>query len=76
MGCAMTENGAALMRRLEAVANARFGGNLAVLKFATEWRVAFESPSGRDGIVAMAAGISFHNAAVKALASVGEEGLD
>ena len=71
----MAESEAGLMRRLEAVADGRFDGHLAVLKFTTNWRIGFETPTGRDGIVAMASGKTFHDAALKALAAAGEPGL-
>ena len=71
----MTASEAELMRRLEAVANEMFDGHLTVMKFTTDWRVSFETPSGRDSIAAMASGKTFREAAKAALASFGEENL-
>ena len=62
------------MRRLEVVANARFDGHPTVMKFTTNWRVSFGTPSDRDSIAAMAAGSTFGNAAKNALAPIGEGG--
>ena len=46
-----------------------------MLKFTTDWRIGFETPTGRDGIAAVASGKTFHDAALKALAAAGEPGL-
>lgn len=59
-----------LMKRLQEVANEKFNGHLSILKFTTNWRISFETPSNRDDISRMAVGLTFGEAARKALENV------
>jgi len=63
----MTSDDFEKMDLLVKMANIKFDGHLAVLKFTTNWRVGFITPSGRDGIDAMHEGKTFDEAATKAL---------
>jgi hypothetical protein len=56
-----------LMRQLEAVAAALFDGHLTIMRFTTNWRVGFGTPSERDEIEAMPAGHTFAAAARNAI---------
>ncbi|ANN59762.1 hypothetical protein A9174_25625 [Mesorhizobium loti NZP2037] len=56
-----------LMERLVKVAEGAFDGHLSILKFTTNWRVSFETPSRREDIDAMAVGVTFKEAALTLL---------
>jgi hypothetical protein len=70
----MTGEEIELMRRLVQIADERFDGHLTILKFTTNWRVGFKTPTEREDIDAAPVGRSFAEAAQKALASIGEAG--
>ncbi|MEC5323301.1 MULTISPECIES: hypothetical protein [unclassified Aurantimonas] len=53
--------------RLIEVANRDFDGHLTILKFTTNWRVGFVTPSEREIIEDMAVGDTFAEAASNAL---------
>jgi len=53
--------------RLVEVANRDFDGHLTILKFTTNWRIGFVTPSERESIDEMAVGDTFAEAAHKAL---------
>lgn len=63
-----------LMNRLQEVANERFDGHLSILKFTTNWRVSFGTPSwGHEDIQKMAVGKTFGEAALKTLEEFREQ---
>lgn len=66
----MNEQEVELWERLQTVANENYDGHLTVLKFTTNWRIGFVTPTDRDQIDEMAAGNSFEEAAQHALAKV------
>ncbi len=57
-----------LWERLQKVANDRYDGHLTILKFTSNWRIAFRTPSDRDQIDEMVSGSTFIEAAQKVLA--------
>jgi secreted PhoX family phosphatase len=57
------------MTNLERVANEHFGGHVTIMKFTTNWRVWFGTPSDRGDIQAAPVGKTFQAAAEKALAT-------
>lgn len=63
-------SGDQLMDALIITAKERFDGHLTIMKFTTNWRVCFGTPTDRDGIHEMEAGKSFEEAAHKALKSL------
>lgn len=56
-----------LLRRLVAEANAAADGHLTIMKFTTNWRVAFGTPADGEEIYRMAEGRTFREAAEAAL---------
>jgi hypothetical protein len=68
----MTKDDAELMARLVAFAKARADGHLTVMRFTTNWRVAFTTIEDRFEIDAMPVGKTFAEAAHAALRAVGE----
>ncbi|MGX8011676.1 hypothetical protein ACVDG8_023225 [Mesorhizobium sp. ORM8.1] len=63
----MDTNDLKLMDRLVKVADGAFDGHLSILKFTTNWRVSFETPSSREDIGVMAVGDTFKEAALALL---------
>ncbi|TIL33924.1 hypothetical protein [Mesorhizobium sp.] len=53
--------------RLVEVANRDYDGHLTILKFTTNWRIGFVTPSDRDMIDEMVTGNTFAEAAYKLL---------
>jgi hypothetical protein len=68
----ITDTDHELMGRLERVATALFGGHLTIMRFGSNWRVGFTTPSERHDITAMAEGRTFAEAAHKALQRIKE----
>lgn len=63
----VTDEDIEIWDRLVEVANRKFDGHLTVLKFTTNWRVGFVTPSEREIIDGLAVGSTFAEAAHKAL---------
>ncbi|MGV8838798.1 MAG: hypothetical protein ACWA6X_00690 [Bauldia sp.] len=68
----MSDEEIAVWRELIRMAERRFDGHLTILKFTTNWRVGFTTPSDRDDYSEMAVGVTFLEAARKALAAQGK----
>ena len=66
----MTPDDFETMQELIKIANRDFDGHLTVLKFTTNWRVGFMTPSSRDDIKALHVGDTFDAAAMNALESI------
>jgi hypothetical protein len=62
-----------LFQKLQEVADEISDGHLTILKFTTNWRIGFETPTGREDIDVMASGSSFAGAARRALEQAGHE---
>ena len=65
----MTEQEIELWKRLQEVADEKHDGHLTILKFTTNWRIAFATPAEREQIDKMTVGSSFAEAAQKALSA-------
>ncbi len=63
----MTEQEIELWEQLQKVADEKHDGHLTILKFTTNWRVAFFTHVEREQVEKMAVGTSFAEAAQKAL---------
>lgn len=63
----MSDEDPEFFRRLQERANRDFDGHLTILKFTTNWRVGFETPSEREDIDQMEVGNTFAEAATRAL---------
>lgn len=66
----MTSDDFEMMQNLIVIANRDYDGHLTVLKFTTNWRVGFVTPTNRDDIKELHVGATFDEAASKAIASV------
>jgi hypothetical protein len=55
---------------LEAVANERHDGHFTIMKFKTNWRIAFRTPTDREEIEGMSVGETFDEAARAAIEAV------
>ncbi|MBB1493227.1 hypothetical protein H5395_17360 [Paracoccus sp. MC1854] len=63
----MTEQEIELWKQLRKVADDKHDGHLTIMKFTTNWRIAFFTPVEREQVGEMAVGSSFAEAARKAL---------
>ena len=56
-----------LLAKLQDVATSKHDGHLTILRFTTNWRVGFVTPTSRDDVNELAAGTTFAEAAARAL---------
>ena len=63
----MNEQEIDLWKRLQQVADEKHDGHLTIMKFTTNWRIAFITPVEREQVEEMAVGGSFAEAALKVL---------
>lgn len=68
----MTEEDIRIWQELVTLAGDHFDGHLTIMKFTTNWRVGFVTPSDRDEIEKMPAGSTFAEAARSAIKATGK----
>lgn len=59
-----------LLARVQEVANSKFDGHMTILKFTSNWRVGFVTPTAREEVSALAVGKTFAEAASNALSCI------
>lgn len=60
-----------LLRALVEIAKVYSDGHLTILRFTSNWRVGFITPTDRDDIAALPVGATFEEAALAAIRQVG-----
>lgn len=60
-----------ILAKLQDVAKRKYDGHLTILRFTTNWRVGFITPTSRDDVNRLASGTTFAEAAVLALEKEG-----
>lgn len=61
-----------MLARLQDVAKRKHDGHLTILRFTTNWRVGFLTPTSREEVNSLAVGSTFAEAASRALEREGE----